>query len=188
MTWEEFQDLIRGHNNVTWRNFNVVDVDLSMATSSFGPYKFKFRGAFDKDRQFDLLVIHPFGDKLLWKIPTASEFWPELKEQLERKALGWEIKQDNLVTVRCPPNLLIEGLTFLKKASYESEFVLEIDNPYDVLDKEFRVSQLYKFPEGPGGWSGSTCTGRTTLAPMAGTIKIPNTRLLELMFPGQRSS
>ena len=149
MTWEEFQDLIRGHNNVTWRNFNVVDVDLSMATSSFGPYKFKFRGAFDKDRQFDLLVIHPFGDKLLWKIPTASEFWPELKEQLERKALGWEIKQDNLVTVRCPPNLLIEGLTFLKKASYESEFILEIDNPYDVLDKEFRVSQLYKFPEGP---------------------------------------
>ena len=96
-----------------------------------------------------MLVIHPFGDRLLWKIPTASEFWPELKEQLERKALGWEIRQDNLVTVRCPSNLLIEGLTFLKKASYESEFILEIDNPYDVLDKEFRVSQLYKFPEGP---------------------------------------
>ena len=27
--WAGFLDMIRNHNNVTWRNFNVVDVDPS---------------------------------------------------------------------------------------------------------------------------------------------------------------
>ncbi|MDE0838854.1 MAG: multicopper oxidase domain-containing protein, partial [Kiritimatiellae bacterium] len=74
MTWEEYCDLIRGNNNVTWRNFNVVDTGSSFA---WGPFYFNFRGAFDRgafnqNRAFDLVIEPPEGFVLSWKIPKTS--------------------------------------------------------------------------------------------------------------------
>ena len=53
---QEYFDLIRGNNNVVWRNFNVVDTDSDFI---WGPFYFNFRGAFDRgafnqNRAFDL--------------------------------------------------------------------------------------------------------------------------------------
>ena len=149
MTWEEFEDLIRGHNNVTWRNFNVVGLDPSAATSSYGPYKFKFRGAFDKDRIFDLMVVHPFGDNLLWRLPKASEFRSQLLEEIRRLNIPIFQENETHITLKIPSNAVIEDLNLLKSASYDSEFIVNTDNPYGVLDRKFHVSQFYKFPGKP---------------------------------------
>lgn len=55
LDWGSFQDLIRAHNNVTWRNFNVVNnlPDPPDATIAF---EFKVAGADDRARKFVLEV------------------------------------------------------------------------------------------------------------------------------------
>ncbi|MHB8809023.1 MAG: S8 family peptidase [Desulfobulbaceae bacterium] len=51
LDWATFQDMIRAHNNVTWRNFNVVNLlpDEPDATPSFA---FKLAGAEDRALPF----------------------------------------------------------------------------------------------------------------------------------------
>lgn len=51
LDWSSFQDMIRAHNNVTWRNFNVVNElpDTPDATPSFA---FNLAGAEDRARPF----------------------------------------------------------------------------------------------------------------------------------------
>jgi hypothetical protein len=51
LDWSSFQDLIRAHNNVTWRNFNVINAlpDPPNSTPSFA---FDVAGAEDRARLF----------------------------------------------------------------------------------------------------------------------------------------
>jgi FtsP/CotA-like multicopper oxidase with cupredoxin domain len=148
MTWEAYTDLIRNNNNVAWRNFNVVDVDPDVAVQSFGPFKFEFRGAFDRDREFDLLVVHPFGDKLLWKIPKGYEFTDELVRVILEKQMPIVSESTEFILVRVPPRGLIENLKLAQNKGYEAEFVVDTDNPFDVINRQFHVSQIFKFPDG----------------------------------------
>ena len=148
MTWEGYYDLIRGNNNVAWRNFNVVDVDPDVAAESFGAFRFEFRGAFDRNRRFDLLVVHPFGDKLLWKIPKGTEFEDVLVREIIYKKMPIVSESNEFIVVRVPPDGLIENLKLTQNKAYAAEFVVDTDNPFDVIDREFYVSQIFKFPDG----------------------------------------
>ena len=141
MTWEEFDYLIRGYNNVTWRNFNVIDV-LPNFTLPLGPYKFKFKGAWDKERYFDIL-IRPLGE-IIWKIPIVDEFYVNLIEQLNKQDVYYVISK-RTISITIKRDLLIENLKFLQNASYESELWV---NSSDPINKNFFVSQIYKFPSG----------------------------------------
>ena len=51
LDWAAFLDLIRAHNNVTWRNFNVVN-DLPDPTDATPNFAFKVAGAEDRARLF----------------------------------------------------------------------------------------------------------------------------------------
>lgn len=53
MSWSDFQDLIRGQNNVTWRNFNVINELPPSATSAF---PFLVTGAEGRAELFELEV------------------------------------------------------------------------------------------------------------------------------------
>lgn len=85
LDWSSFQDMIRAHNNVTWRNFNVVNnlPDTPDATPSFA---FNLAGAEDRARPFafeierrlpvdavlelegPLGVLERFKGESLWKL------------------------------------------------------------------------------------------------------------------------
>ena len=49
--WNGFRNLIRNHNNVTWRNFDVTTVPHSATID------FQVTGAPDRRRVFDLEII-----------------------------------------------------------------------------------------------------------------------------------
>jgi hypothetical protein len=51
MDWTSFQDLIRNQNNVTWRNFNVVN-QLPDAPDATAAFAFKLAGAEDRTLSF----------------------------------------------------------------------------------------------------------------------------------------
>ncbi len=71
--WTGFLDLIRNNNNVTWRNFNVVNV-LPDPASDPVELPFLLAGAPADDRRFDLeIAVHlPKDGRLLLELPAAA--------------------------------------------------------------------------------------------------------------------
>lgn len=67
--WNGFTGLIRDQNNVTWRNFNVVD-NLPDPTADPMALGFQIGGAPDKTRVFDF--------EILQRLPRGAQVWLEL--------------------------------------------------------------------------------------------------------------
>jgi hypothetical protein len=68
--WNSFVAFIRNNNNVTWRNFNVVDLQAMMANPA--PQPFLIRGAPREDVEMGLEVIAylPEGARLVLEAPA----------------------------------------------------------------------------------------------------------------------
>jgi len=150
MTWTEFYDLIRNNNNVTWRNFNVIDVNPKNPVLNpvlQGPYEFKFKGAFDADRIFDLKIVHSF-DSIEWKIPKADEYNDQLELELNKYStneLTYNIDANNYIIQINAQTIQLKSLLLSKNQSYESSVI--VNHTSNVINKEFYVSQLYDFSE-----------------------------------------
>jgi serine protease len=72
--WDNYTRFIRDNNNVTWRNFNVVDSDPDvdpLVPKDFFALPFIVPGAPDKKRIFDFEIISrlPEGSKVFLEIP-----------------------------------------------------------------------------------------------------------------------
>ena len=74
MTWDDYYAFIRANNNVTWRNFNVVE-DSSFYSASaaepYGPLGFVFSGSPEKDLGVGLDIISrlPRGSHIELEVP-----------------------------------------------------------------------------------------------------------------------
>ncbi len=68
--WGGFKAYIRNHNNVTWRNFNVVNVDPDPSADP-AALPFQVAGAPDRARRFDLEIQQrlPEGVRVWWEVP-----------------------------------------------------------------------------------------------------------------------
>lgn len=75
LDWDRFQKFIRDNNNVSWRNFNVVDNEPSPSADPEGYVALPFLapGAPDKGRRMQLEVVArlPLGSKALLEMPLA---------------------------------------------------------------------------------------------------------------------
>jgi hypothetical protein len=76
LDWTNFTNFIKNNNNVTWRNFNVIDNDPAVDPTTprgFVAMPFLAPGAFDRARPMQLEVIArlPNQAKLLWELPLA---------------------------------------------------------------------------------------------------------------------
>jgi len=95
--WTGFLAMIRNHNNVTWRNFNVVDVLPDPAADPVA-LPFLLTGAPDEARRFDLeiVVYLPDDARLLLELPPAAvgglpAQWRELVRPGEKEQLLLEV-------------------------------------------------------------------------------------------------
>jgi hypothetical protein len=79
LDWNNFTQFIRGNNNVTWRNFNVVNNVPPPGASppGFVPLPFMAAGAPDKARRFRLEIVArlPRESKVLLELPRE---WADL--------------------------------------------------------------------------------------------------------------
>lgn len=75
--WDNFRAFIRNNNNVTWRNFNVVDLNPA---DPFVALSFIVPGAFDKARKF-LVEIDgklPIGSRVMLEVPKSWARTPNM--------------------------------------------------------------------------------------------------------------
>lgn len=85
--WDNFRTFIRANNNVTWRNFNVVDNEPDPASDPSGYVAMAFLapGAPDRARRMRLEVVArlPKGSRALLEIPMAM--YDAMRDQVEAK-------------------------------------------------------------------------------------------------------
>ncbi len=101
LNWNNFQQFIRNNNNVTWRNFNVVDNDPSEGPDpDFAVAAFLVAGAPDKARPFRLESVGrlPEGARVFLEAP--QHFLDALRHPKEQAK---QVKKGDLVRVPvCP--------------------------------------------------------------------------------------
>ncbi len=111
--WTNFQRFIRDNNNVTWRNFNVIDAepDPNAAVSGFVALPFLLVGAPDKPRVFDIVIDGklPEGARLLFQMPLdlfkqARQYLPkaDFLDQDEVRASLHPFRQTMLKGMKLP--------------------------------------------------------------------------------------
>jgi len=122
--WGGFLNCIRNLNNVTWRNFNVVDLDPSAAGDP-AVMPFVIAGAPDRRRVFDLEIVQHLG--------KGARVWLEVpmglaKQFLEGRRWKYDIHRKNR-TVRLllptAPRLYLPEMRFGKAARMKARFTVD---------------------------------------------------------------
>ncbi|HEY5602311.1 MAG TPA: S8 family peptidase [Gammaproteobacteria bacterium] len=121
--WTGFTNFIRNQNNVTWRNFNVVDLDPSVGDTFALP--FQIAGAPDHARLFGLEIMQ--------HIPREIKVWLELplmmaKPFMNGKNLEHKIdRKKGIIKLRLPtmPSIKVPGVKLSKSARIKAKFVIE---------------------------------------------------------------
>ena len=122
--WDGFLNFIRNINNVTWRNFNVLDVDPNVAGD---PAKMPFiiAGAPDRPRVFDLEIVQHLakGTRVWLEVPMGLA-----KQFFEGRRWKYDINRKNR-TVRlllpAAPRLYLPEMRFGKAARIKARFLVE---------------------------------------------------------------
>lgn len=139
-SWDDFRRLIRDNNNVTWRNFNVVDNQPAQGAqpAGFAALDFIVSGAPDSDQHMcvDAFARLPVGSRAMLEVPVA------LYECVSERVPGVSLEQhEPHQLVRIPMNphgrRTLEDV-FLRRASrYPVRLLIHVpeefrDNAYEV--------------------------------------------------------
>ena len=122
--WDAFRNFIRNQNNVTWRNFNVLDLNSGTNAES-AQQEFLITGAPDLRRVFHLEIVQqlPKGVRVRLKLPTR------LAEKLPGKYCEkYEIDEKNqTIQLLLPavPRLYLPPMFMDIAARYKAQFVVE---------------------------------------------------------------
>lgn len=138
--WNDFTNFIRNYNNVTWRNFNVVDVDPNEPNVAM---EFNITGAPDKRRYFDLELQRalPRGAKLWLELPYslfASMNIKGIEVKIDRKKLVVKVLLPHLRRIRLCNLLLPKG------AKYKCRFIVSGREGFENGVHQIAIRQIFE--------------------------------------------
>jgi hypothetical protein len=142
--FDDFRAYIRNHNNVTWRNFNVIDASDAVGSTTL---PLEFKGAPDEVRLFDLEIIRrlPGGAKVWLEAPPTLALTLD-PERMWRWGVGRE--RDN-VALRLPavPRLRLRNVPLGKENRYPVKIVVRGVREMARGGHSIAVRQLYEGEE-----------------------------------------
>lgn len=138
LNWDNFQRLIRDNNNVTWRNFNVVDVE-PVAGSNYVELDFMAPGAPDQARRMRLEVVArlPKGSRVALDIPQAM--YDALPERFPA-----ESARGKRVRLRMNPHggRSLGEVLFSAKSNAKLRLLVQVPKEYRNMAYEVFVRQM----------------------------------------------
>lgn len=144
--WDEFRSFIRNHNNVTWRNFNVVD---NIPGPSGDPVELPFliAGAPDHARIFDL--------EILLNLPRGAEVWLEVPLILAGKLTRGRLlltkidRKEQFTRLRLPaqPRIPLCGVRLAACGRYRSRFYVRGAKGMERGGHSIAIRQLFEGEE-----------------------------------------
>ena len=144
--WDGFLNFIRNLNNVTWRNFNVVDLDPSVAGDP-AEMPFLIAGAPDRPRVFDLEIVQHLakGARVRLEVPMGRA-----KQFFEGRRWEYDIDRENR-TVRlmlpAAPRLYLPEMRLEKGARIKARFIVEGVKEYIQHGNWIAIRQFHEQEE-----------------------------------------
>jgi hypothetical protein len=158
-TFTSFDDFVRyilAHNNVTWRNFNVVDSSRHRRVGPSGGYfalSFHVTGAWDAARTFELETTAdlPPGSRMAFQVPQqlGSAFLAAHPDAEEYEDANADPDDRYRIWIPLHPsgNHLVGQVELPAGSSFVCYLLVEV--PYDRRDREYDVAirQVYEGDE-----------------------------------------
>ncbi len=146
LDWDDFRALIRNHNNVTWRNFNVID-EIPDPSEDPAEFAFLIAGAPDRARVFDLEIIQ--------RLPKGAEVWLEVPLALAGRLTEgqlWHPKIDRkrqVARLRLParPRIPLCWVRLGARARYPSRFLVRGPKGMEQGGHSIAIRQLFEGEE-----------------------------------------
>jgi hypothetical protein len=149
MSFTDFYALIRNHNNVTWRNFDVVNLDPSdPADAEPHMFPFKIRGMADR-MMFDFEIER--------RLPRDVRVFLEVPLALAKALVGrnqWKVevnKKTRSARILLPPSprLFLGGVLLPARAEVQAVFVVEFpDKNIGILKRAAAELSVFQSHEG----------------------------------------
>ncbi|MDQ3838747.1 MAG: S8 family serine peptidase, partial [Thermoproteota archaeon] len=143
-----FEAYIRENNNITWRNFNVVenippDIIPSSQFKGYLPLPFMVVGPPDRRRQMDIEIIRdlPHDASLILE---ASPYLPELL-RVQKYAVGVDKKSGHsIIFLPFLRKMLFDGVNLDAKTKHSCVLCVKIKDTGEKYQYSISVRQLYK--------------------------------------------
>jgi serine protease len=141
--WQGFTDFIRNHNNVTWRNFNVVD-DLPDAEDPDAEFPVVIGGAPDQSREFDLEVVQHLPEDVTLQLEVPLVLLAPLMEDRDLKV---EVdKEENVGRIHLPRqrNIVFRNVKLTGGERYPARFIVPGSRNLQKGGHSFSIRQHYE--------------------------------------------
>lgn len=143
--WDAFRAYIRAHNNVTWRNFNVVNPPPDPQAMAMLP--FLITGTPDRSRAFDFEIIR--------RLPKEAQLALDVPRGLARQIAGaaaWkeEASREKGHAILALPSLSrlpVCGLKLPRGARLPARFLVRGAKPERMEGASITIRQLYEGEE-----------------------------------------
>jgi serine protease len=143
LDWASFQDMIRAHNNVTWRNFNVIN-DLPDPPSATPPFEFKMAGAEDRARMFAFEIERRLPNDAVLELAGPVGLLVRL-----RGGNAWELSHDkerNLGRLVLPalPRIALDEVRLPRGARLPCAFTIRSRKEKVLYGHGVAIKQLFE--------------------------------------------
>ncbi|NUJ79774.1 hypothetical protein HUN39_06970 [Methylocystis sp. FS] len=144
LNWDNFRSFIRNNNNVTWRNFNVVNntPPAGAQPPGFVAMPFLMAGAPDKARRMRLEIASRLPAKAEAMLEMPLE-WAELLKVAVRPVKGADRERRGVVAIKPAGRTAFADVVFPAKARIAMRLLVKI--PEDMRKQEFEIyaRQMY---------------------------------------------
>lgn len=146
LDWDSFQDMIRAHNNVTWRNFNVFN-DLPDAPDAIISFNFKLTGAEDRARQFEFEVIKRLPEDAVLEFEGPLDLLKPLKGERSLALLRNEPNRDARLALPMLPRIRFGEIRIPRGANMPCKFNIRTRKGKISFGHGIEIRQIYKGEE-----------------------------------------
>jgi hypothetical protein len=152
LDWSAFQDMIRAHNNVTWRNFNVVN-DLPDTPDVTPSFAFNLVGAEDRARPFAFEIERRLPDDAVLEIEGPLGILANLKGENPWKLIRDRKGQYARLVLPKLPRLAFDEIRVPGGGRFPCKFNIRPGKAKVRYGNGVAIRQIYKGEEvGRIGW------------------------------------
>lgn len=147
IAWEDFRRIIRDNNNVTWRNFNVVDIepdpDIGITPPEFAAMDFMVPGAPDgqQQMQIDVGAQLPEDSRVMLEVPRAM--YDQMAYRLPFRPEDVDVSKKSIRFAMNPHGLRTLGdIEIPQRARFELRLLVHVPKRFHKNSYEVYVRQV----------------------------------------------
>ena len=146
LDWNSFQDMIRNQNNVTWRNFNVINA-LPDPPSETAPFEFKVAGAEDRARLFGFEIERRLPPDALLELAGPVGLLVRLRGDNAWELIQGEERNMGRLVLPALPRIKLDDVRLPRGARIPCAFTIHAKKERVVYGHGIAIKQLYKGEE-----------------------------------------